>query len=90
MLTRGIRNESASSSLHDGFSFRQLRNVSPAHPEPGSLPGGWRDLTGLAILCAAFATRQANTWPGVCFATFCAAGFGTLAAAATLGPVKDR
>jgi peptidoglycan/LPS O-acetylase OafA/YrhL len=47
-------------------------------------------VTALAILSAAFATRQANTWPGVYFATFCAAGFGTLVAAATLGPVKDR
>jgi peptidoglycan/LPS O-acetylase OafA/YrhL len=46
-------------------------------------------LAGLAILCAAFATRQANTWTGVYFPTTCAVGFGCVIAAAALGP-PDR
>ena len=47
-------------------------------------------LAALAILVTAFATRQANTWSGVYFSTLCAAGFGCLVAAATLGPPRDR
>jgi peptidoglycan/LPS O-acetylase OafA/YrhL len=46
-------------------------------------------LVGLAIICAAFATRQANTWTGVYFPTTCAIGFGCLITAAALGP-PDR
>ena len=42
-------------------------------------------VAGVAILCAAFATRQANTWTGVYFPTTCAVGFGCLVAAAALG-----
>ena len=65
------------------FAIRgDLRTVSP----------GGRSLlrlAGVAILCAAFATRQANTWTGVYFPTSCALGFGCLIAAAVLGP-PDR
>jgi peptidoglycan/LPS O-acetylase OafA/YrhL len=43
-------------------------------------------MAGVTILCAAFATRQANTWTGVYFPTTCAVGFGCLVAAAALGP----
>jgi peptidoglycan/LPS O-acetylase OafA/YrhL len=46
-------------------------------------------VVALAILGVAFATRQADAWPGVYFSTLCAAGFGTLVAAATLGTAKD-
>ncbi len=46
-------------------------------------------LVGLAIVCAAFAVRQANTWTGVYFPTACAIGFGCLVAAAVLAP-PDR
>jgi peptidoglycan/LPS O-acetylase OafA/YrhL len=47
-------------------------------------------LTALAILCIAFATRQANAWSGVYFTALCAVGFGCLVAAAVLGPPEDR
>jgi peptidoglycan/LPS O-acetylase OafA/YrhL len=47
-------------------------------------------LTALAILCVAFATRQANAWSAVYFTTACAVGFGCLVAAAVLGPPEDR
>jgi peptidoglycan/LPS O-acetylase OafA/YrhL len=47
-------------------------------------------LTALAILFAAFAIRQADTWSGVYFSSLCAAGFGCLVAAAVLGPLDDR
>jgi peptidoglycan/LPS O-acetylase OafA/YrhL len=47
-------------------------------------------LAALAILCVAFATRQANAWSGVYFTSLCAAGFGCLIAAAVLGPPEDR
>ncbi len=46
-------------------------------------------LVGIAVVCVAFATRQANTWTGVYFPTACAVGFGCLVAAAVLGP-PDR
>ncbi len=44
----------------------------------------------MAILAAAFLTRQANAWTGVYFTSLCAAGFGCLVAAAVLGPPGDR
>jgi peptidoglycan/LPS O-acetylase OafA/YrhL len=47
-------------------------------------------LTALAILCGAFATRQANAWSGVYFTSLCAVGFGCLIAAAVLGAPEDR
>jgi peptidoglycan/LPS O-acetylase OafA/YrhL len=47
-------------------------------------------LAALAILITAFATRRADTWEAVYFSTLCAAGFGCLVAAATLGPPRDR
>jgi peptidoglycan/LPS O-acetylase OafA/YrhL len=43
-------------------------------------------LAALAVLSAAFAVRQADTWSGVYFGTLCAVGFGGLVAAAVLGP----
>jgi peptidoglycan/LPS O-acetylase OafA/YrhL len=56
--------------------------------------GPWSRLTlrliALAILCVAFATRQANAWSGVYFTTLCAVGFGCLISAAVLGPPEDR
>ncbi|HEY0935997.1 MAG TPA: acyltransferase [Trebonia sp.] len=47
-------------------------------------------LAALAILPAAFASRQAGAWSGVYFSTLCAAGFGCLVAAAVLGPPGGR
>ncbi len=47
-------------------------------------------LIAFVILFLAFVTRQANTWTGVYFSTFCAFGFGCLIAAAVLGPPGDR
>ena len=47
-------------------------------------------LSGLTVLVLAFAFRQDNSWTGVYFSTFCAAGFGCLVAAAVLGKPGDR
>ncbi len=46
-------------------------------------------LAGLGILCAAFATRHADSWTGVYFPAITAVGFGCLIAAAVMGP-PDR
>ena len=47
-------------------------------------------LAALAILAVAVATRRADVWSGVCFATVCAIAFACLVAAAVLGPAEDR
>lgn len=47
-------------------------------------------VVALAIIAAAFVTRQANTWPAVYFYSACSVGFGGLVAAAVFGPCGDR
>lgn len=47
-------------------------------------------VAALVILVVAFATRAAETWSAVYFASICSVGFGCLVAAAVLGSPPDR
>ena len=80
------------SNLDDFAIGMAVAVVIATRPDRGSFRPSARlmlRLIGLAIVCAAFATRQANTWTGVYFPTTCAIGFGCLVTAAALGP-PDR